>query len=123
MASSLDTIQYIVDQAGLGRRLEFKKMFGEYALYIDSKVVALVCDDQLFLKPTPKGLNFLGSVKEAPPYPGAKNYYLLVSELDDPERLKMALQVTADALPMPKPKNTRPRATPKRKSKAKRVRK
>jgi TfoX/Sxy family transcriptional regulator of competence genes len=107
MASSLDTVQYIVDQAGLGRRLSFKKMFGEFALYLDDKVVALICDDQLFLKPTAAGREYLGSVVEAPPYPGAKGYFLLVSEPDDPDRLREALIVTAAALPVPKPKPKR----------------
>ena len=83
-------------------------MFGEYALYLDGKVVALICDDQLFLKPTPEGLAYLGSVSEAPPYPGAKYFYLLSAELDDPERLSGALRVTARALPEPRPKPARP---------------
>jgi TfoX/Sxy family transcriptional regulator of competence genes len=114
MASSIDTVQYICDQAGLGRRLAFRKMFGEYALYLDGKVVALICDDQLFLKPTSEGRSYLGKVSEAPPYPGAKNYFLLASELDDPDRLGMALQVTAGALPEPKPRATRKkRAAPR----------
>lgn len=30
-----------------------KKMFGEYGLFVDGKVFALVCDDTLFVKPTP----------------------------------------------------------------------
>lgn len=107
MASSVDTVQYICDQAGLGPRLTFRKMFGEYALYLDGKVVALVCDDQLFLKPTPEGRTYLGVVSEAPPYPGAKNFYLLSADLDDPDRLREALQVTARALPAPKPKPLR----------------
>jgi TfoX/Sxy family transcriptional regulator of competence genes len=42
MGSSPDTVQFICDQAGLGARLTFRKMFGEYALYLDGKVVALV---------------------------------------------------------------------------------
>jgi TfoX/Sxy family transcriptional regulator of competence genes len=104
MASSIDTIHYIVDQAGLGRRLSFKKMFGEFAIYLDGKVVALVCDDQLFLKPTEQGRVLLEKVKEAPPYPGAKNHFLLTDELDDPDRLKEAILITAQALPEPKPK-------------------
>ncbi len=104
MASSTDTVQYIVDQCGLGRRITFKKMFGEFALYLDEKVVALVCDDQLYLKPTDQGKVVLGSVKLAPPYPGAKNHYLLTDELDDSELLKKAFLVTARALPAPKPK-------------------
>jgi TfoX/Sxy family transcriptional regulator of competence genes len=107
MASSVGTVQFICDQAGLGRRLTSRKMFGEYALYLDGKVVAFICDDQLFLKPTPEGRAFLGSVSEAPPYPGAKNYFLLVSELDDPDQLSGALLVTARALPTPRPKPVR----------------
>jgi TfoX/Sxy family transcriptional regulator of competence genes len=102
MATSLDTVHYIVDQASLGRRLTFKKMFGEYGLYVDDKIVALICDDQLFLKPTAPGRECLGTVVEARPYPGAKGYFLLVSEPDDPERLREALIVTAAALPLGK---------------------
>ena len=107
MASSVGTVEFICDQAGLGRRLSFRKMFGEYALYLDGKVVALICDDQLFLKPTSEGQAYLGNVSEAPPYPGAKNYFLLVSELDDPDQLGGVLQVTARALPAPRPKPIR----------------
>ena len=112
MASSIDTVQYICDQADLDQRLAFRKMFGEYALYLDRKVVALICDDQLFLKPTPEGKAYLGKVSEAPPYEGAKNFYLLSAELDDPERLREVLQVTARALPEPKPKRARSRSVP-----------
>jgi TfoX/Sxy family transcriptional regulator of competence genes len=104
MASTAATLQYICDQASLGRRLTFRKMFGEYALYVDGKVVALVCDDQLFLKPTPEGKTYLGEVQEAAPFPGAKNYYLLTGDLDDPERLARAFQLTARSLPEPRPK-------------------
>jgi TfoX/Sxy family transcriptional regulator of competence genes len=104
MASSSDTVQFIVDQVGLGRRLSSKKMFGEFALYLDDKIVALVCDDQLFLKPTDQAKAFLGKVRPAPPYPGAKDYFLLTDELDDPDRLKEAVLITARALPDPKPK-------------------
>jgi TfoX/Sxy family transcriptional regulator of competence genes len=107
MATRIGTVEFICDQAGLGKRLTFRKMFGEYALYLDGKVVALICDDQLYLKPTPEGLKSLGSVSEAPPYPGAKNHYLLSSVLDDPDRLSAALLVTARALPAPRPKAAR----------------
>jgi TfoX/Sxy family transcriptional regulator of competence genes len=110
MASAERTVQYVSDQTGLGRRVTFRKMFGEYAIYLDGKVTALVCDDQLFLKPTPEGRAYLGKVREAPPYPGAKKHFLLTDEIDDPERLGEAFQITARALPEPKPKR---RARPK----------
>jgi TfoX/Sxy family transcriptional regulator of competence genes len=104
MATSPDTVQFICDQAGLGARLTFRKMFGEYALYLDGKVVALVCDDQLFLKPTPEGRSYLGPTPEAPPYPGSRPFLMLSAMLDDPERLNAAFRITADALPTPKAK-------------------
>jgi TfoX/Sxy family transcriptional regulator of competence genes len=104
MASSTDTIQYIIDQVGLGSRLSSRKMFGEFALYLDGKVIAFVCDDQLFMKPTEQGRALIGRVKEAAPYPGAKSYYLLTDELEDPDRLKEVMLATAQALPEPKPR-------------------
>jgi len=121
MATRIGTVEFICDQAGLGKRLAFRKMFGEYALYLDGKVVALICDDQLYLKPTPEGLKCLGSVSEAPPYPGAKNFYLLSSELDDPDQLSEALRVTARALPEPRPKAARSSSKAVPKTKRRRV--
>ena len=102
MATSQDTMHYICDQAGLGPRLTFKKMFGEFALYLDGKVVALVCDDQLFLKPTDEGRQYLGQVVLAPPYPGARDHFLITAELDDPEKVHTALEVTAKSRPKAK---------------------
>jgi TfoX/Sxy family transcriptional regulator of competence genes len=104
VGSSVDTVQFICDQAGLGTRLTFRKMFGEYALYLDGKVVALVCDDQLFLKPTPEGKAYLGPTPEGAPYPGCRPFLLISAALDDPERLGSALEITARALPAPKAK-------------------
>ena len=104
MASDLNTIAFIVDQIGLGARLEYKRMFGEYALYLDTKVVAFVCDNKLFLKPTDAGRAVLGSPTEAPAYPGSKNYFLLEEQLEDSALLRSLFEVTASVLPLPKPK-------------------
>jgi TfoX/Sxy family transcriptional regulator of competence genes len=89
--------------AGAGD-VRVRRMFGEYALYLGEKVVGLLCDDQLFLKPTAGGRALLERVVEAPPYPGAKPYLLLADELDDRALLAALLQRTADELPEPKPK-------------------
>lgn len=111
MASDLESVLYIVDQSGLGTRLTHKRMFGEYALYLDTKVVAFVCDNRLYLKPTDAGRALLGTPTEAPPYPGAKSYFLLEEELEDAPRLRRALEVTAAVLPLPKPKTKTARTT------------
>lgn len=104
MASDLKTVLFIADQSGLGSRLTYRRMFGEYALYLNSKVVAFVCDNKLFLKPTDAGRALLGTPTEAPAYPGSKNYFLLEEELESPALLREAFETTEAVLPLPKPK-------------------
>lgn len=84
--------------------ISYRKMFGEYALYCDTKVVALVCDDQLFVKPTEAGRSLLEELHEAPPYPGAKLYFQIPEDQWGPNYLTKLVRATADELPLPKPK-------------------
>ena len=104
MATDSDFIEYIHEQVGLGGRLTHKRMFGEYALYLDEKVVAFACDNSLLLKPTAQGRALLPRLTLGKPYPEAKDYYVLDEFLDDTDLLRQFLQATADALPAPKPK-------------------
>jgi TfoX/Sxy family transcriptional regulator of competence genes len=104
MATTQATVDFICEQSGLGGRISARRMFGEYALYVDTKVVALVCDDTLFVKPTDTGRALLGRADEAPPYHGAKPHYRVAEQLDDRELLQRLLLATADALPAPKAK-------------------
>ena len=82
--------------------VSFKKMFGEYGIYCGGKMVASVCDDRLFVKPTIRGRAYLGSVVEAPPYPGAKLSFLIAGEKwEDREWLSELIKITAEELPVP----------------------
>ncbi len=104
MATDEDFIRFVAEQISPAGRVRYRKMFGEYALYLDEKVIALVCDNQLFLKPTGAGKTLLGdSITYAPPYPGAKPYFLL-EFLEDGDFLAEVAQATARELPPPKPK-------------------
>jgi DNA transformation protein len=104
MATKQSTIDFLVDQLPADR-ITYKKMFGEYALYYDAKVIAFVCDDQLFMKITPGSEVFLDESHYVPAYPGSKDY-LCVPEEKWEEREWMANFVvhTANHVPPPKPK-------------------
>ena len=104
MASDRDFVEYVCNQIGLARELTHKKMFGEYALYLNGKVVAFVCDNQLYVKPTAEGRSVLRTVCERSPFPVAKPYFRIDEELEDRELLQRLLRATADALPTPRPK-------------------
>lgn len=98
---------YILDQIASAGGVSCRKMFGEYAVYRDGKVIALVCDNQLFVKPTPGGKAFIGAVTEAPPYLGAKPYFLIEDKLDDGEWLGELIRTTTAEVPPPKLKTKR----------------
>lgn len=104
MASNQDFIDYVCEQGDLAGRISTKKMFGEHALYVDDKLVALICDNQVFVKPTDEGRQLLGSVTEASPYPGAKAHFQVDEHLEDRKLFQELLLVTASAVPQPKPK-------------------
>lgn len=108
MATSQRTVDYLLEQLVHLGDVSARKMFGEYALYYEGKVVAFVCDDQLFLKPTEAGRDLLTEVTEGAPYPGAKMYFLIPGEdWEDPDALGTLIRATADALPPPAPKRPR----------------
>ncbi len=104
MASDLDFVEFVVDQMENAGAITYRKMFGEYALYCEGKVVALVCDNQLFVKPTKAGRSFIGNVVKAPPYPGAKPSFLIEEQLEDKDWISSLVRLTEKELPKPKPK-------------------
>ena len=52
MATDVDFLQFVLDQLAGTPGITHRRMFGEYALYRHGKVVAFLCDNQCFLKPT-----------------------------------------------------------------------
>lgn len=107
MPNDQDFVDFIVDQMRAGCKVSYRHMFGGTTLYMNSKVVGLICDNQLFVKPTGAGRAFIGAVVEAPPYEGAKNSFLIGEKIEDPEWLTELLVITEKALPAPRPKKTR----------------
>ncbi len=109
MASDKAFVQFIVDQMSDAGRVASRKMFGGYAIYCDDKVVALVCDSQLFVKPTEKGRAYIGDVVEAPPYPGAKQYFLVEDRFEDREWISELIRITTKEVPHSKARTAKSR--------------
>lgn len=104
MATDKKFVEYLVDQIEKSGEITAKSMFGEYGLFADKKIFALVCDNQFFMKPTEAGRAFIKNVTEAPPYPGAKNCFLIEKRLEDRKWLSQLVRITLKELPEPKPK-------------------
>ncbi|OPZ12708.1 MAG: hypothetical protein BWZ07_01093 [Alphaproteobacteria bacterium ADurb.BinA280] len=109
MATDLSFVEFISEQAALGARISHKKMFGEYAIYVDTKMVGLACDNSLFVKPTAMTSDLTAGLPVRGPYPGAKPHPVVDELLDEPDRLRQLLLATAACMPEPKlraPKKT-----------------
>ncbi len=109
MSTSTTTMDHILEQVHLPGRLTSRKMFGEYALYLDGKVVAFVCDNTLYLKPCAATASLTASLPSGPPYPGAKPYPIGDELLDDPDRLRELLEEMVVHLPLPAKRTRTPR--------------
>lgn len=107
MASDQTFVDFVCGQAEGAGSVSARKMFGEFAVYLDGKLVALICDNQLFVKPTGAGRTMIGVPDEAPPYPGAKPHFRITGQLDDREWVAHLISATARELPVPKPKKAR----------------
>ena len=112
MSTDAGFIEHVCDQLRDAGGITAKKMFGEYGIYRHGKIVALACDNQLFVKPTAAGEAVLGTPTIGAPYPGAKPYFNVSELLDDPAMLRRLIVATDDALPTPRSKSS---TTPKKK--------
>jgi TfoX/Sxy family transcriptional regulator of competence genes len=104
MASEQKFVDFIVEQIDIPEKISSKKMFGEYGLYFEDKMFALVCDNKLYIKPTTSGKEYITDLVEESPYPGAKPCFLIEEKLDDKVWLKKLVEITVKELPEPKPK-------------------
>lgn len=106
MSSSESFVDLILEQISKTGRVAYRKMFGEYALYCNDKVIGLICNDTLYIKITEPGKLFVGKYyQEGYAYPGAKVSIMIDGEkIEDDEWLSQLVKITADSLPLPKPK-------------------
>jgi TfoX/Sxy family transcriptional regulator of competence genes len=102
MASSPELVNDVGDQISGCGDVRFRKMFGEYMVYVNDKPLLLVCDNTVFVKALP-GLEAL--MNDAPldaPYPGAKAHYVL--DIDNVDLALAVVETLEPLTPLPKPR-------------------
>lgn len=103
MASSVEFVEYVCGQAEGAGYVSYRKMFGEYGIYLDGKFIGVICDNQFFVKITKAGEEILPECPKEPPYDGAKPYFL-IEDPEDRDLLHRFLRASFEELPEPKPK-------------------
>jgi DNA transformation protein and related proteins len=105
MATQKETEDFVIEKLGESRTFMVRAMFGEYALYCNEKVVALICDDTLYVKILPPSAELETECEQGPPYPGAKPHYIVTEDmLGDSGRIAEILMAISKTLPAKKQK-------------------
>ncbi len=102
MATTLDFINYVCEQLnGIGD-IKYKKMFGEYMVYLNDKPVIIVCDNVAFVKELDVIKEMMQNADVGFPYKGAKEHYVL--DIDNAEFSKKVVSKIEEVTPIPKSK-------------------
>ena len=101
MASSKEYLDFILDQLSELDRGSWRKMMGEYILYVNGRIFGGIYDDRFLLKPTPAARRMMPLAAEETPYPGAGKM-LLADQVDDRDFLCALLAAMEPELPAPK---------------------
>lgn len=107
MATTNEYIEYVCDQIkGVGE-IRYKKMFGEYMVYVNDKPVIIVCDNTAFVKELDCIKEIMESAEKGYPYKGAKEHYVL--DIDNSEVCKAVVTEIEKVTALPKTKKRKSR--------------
>lgn len=101
MATDLSYIQFVLEQLR-GEDATYKKMFGEYMVYVDGKPVFTVCDNTVFVKEVKELEELLKDADRGFPYEGAKEHYIL--DIENADLVEKAVEILKRVIPIPKKK-------------------
>ena len=105
MATTTDFIEFVVDQIDGIFATRYKKMFGEYMVWVNEKPILLVCENIVFIKILPELESQMATAEKGHPYKGAKEHYIL--DIEDREHANEIITILERITPLPKPKKTK----------------
>ena len=103
MSTSKEYIQFVLEQLDGISAVTYKKMFGEYLVYVQERPVLLVCDNCVLVKKLPELGQLMADAPEGIPYDGAKAHYLL--DIENRELVRAAIEILVQATPVPRKKH------------------
>lgn len=102
MSSSKEFVEYVCEQIRDTGYVRYRKMFGEYMVYVNDKPILLVCDDTVFVKQVEAVADLLKDADVGCPYTGAKPHYVL--DIDDADLSSEVVRILEPITTLPKPK-------------------
>lgn len=105
MATTEEYIQFVVEQIPNYDFVRYRKMFGEYMVYVNDKPLLLVCNNTVFVKKLEPIAKLMQNADVGIPYKSAKEHYLL--DIEDTLLTENILSILEKITPIPKKKKNK----------------
>ena len=109
MASTQEYIEFVCSQIGSEWKVRYRKMFGDYMVYVTDKPLLLVCDNTVYVRELECVAELLESADRGFPYQGAKEHYIM--DVEDRSLLNQVIEVLEKVIPVPNRKKKAARPT------------
>ena len=100
MACTSEFIDFICDTLAPLGEVRFRKMMGDYVIYLNDKCVVTACDNIAFVKKLPCIANLMADAETGYAYKGAKEEYIL--DFYDLHKTLKVISTLWEKLPFPK---------------------
>jgi len=105
MATTLEFIEFVFDLIDNGWNKRYRKMFGEYMVYVNDKPLLLVCDNTVYAKKLDCIKPFVREEECGFPYNGAKEHYII--DFEDEESFRRIIEELEKVMKVPVKKKKR----------------
>ena len=100
MSTTKEYMAFVGDQLADIPNVRWRKMFGEYMVYVEDRPVLLVCDNCVIVKKLPELAALMEGAAEGYPYEVAKLHYIL--DIENRELVRPVLDILVQVTPVPK---------------------
>ncbi|MBD5305179.1 MAG: transcriptional regulator [Bacteroides sp.] len=100
MACSIDFIEHICSSLASLGDVRYRKMMGDYVIYLNEKCIITACDNIAYIKKLPCLREMMHDAETGCPYEGAREAYIL--DTLDQKLLRNLIPILWDNLPFPK---------------------
>lgn len=102
MATTIDFIEFVTEQISGNYNVRYRKMFGDYMVYVNEKPILLVCDNCVFVKKLPELADLMSEADVGIPYDGSKEHYIL--DIENSDLVAETVRILERITPLPKKK-------------------
>ncbi|MFR7981157.1 MAG: helix-hairpin-helix domain-containing protein [Bacteroides thetaiotaomicron] len=102
MASNIEFVEFVCSQLRELGHIRYRKMFGDYMIYVNEKTVILLCDNIAYVKILPEIEALMSEAETGIPYEGAKPHYIV--DVEHKDILMKVVKQIENLLPYPKEK-------------------